>query len=113
MPWWVMMIAIAMIVLPQWRDRERVTFPLLEVQKAISSAPAAGRGRPGIFRDPLLAGLLQWLCSFSVKWPFHPLGLLLISTWTGAAVWFSVFVGCWLLNVHARLLESLKSAIPR
>jgi hypothetical protein len=53
-PWWVMMIAIAMIALPQWRDRERVTFPLLEVQKAISSAPPHGRGLPAIFRDPLL-----------------------------------------------------------
>ena len=75
LPWWGMMIAIAMIALPQWRDRERVTFPLLEVQKAISSAPATGRGLPGIFRDPmLLMGLglsffIVMLSRVSGKWP--------------------------------------------
>ncbi|MDP6490595.1 MAG: hypothetical protein QGG69_02350 [Kiritimatiellia bacterium] len=74
-PWWVMMIAIAMIALPQWRDRERVTFPLLEVQKAISSAPATGRRLPGIFRDRLLlTGLglsffIIMLSRVSAKWP--------------------------------------------
>jgi hypothetical protein len=75
LPWWVMMIAIAMIALPQWRDRERVTFPLLEVQKAICSAPPTGRGLPGIFRDPLLlmglglSFVIIVLSRVSVKWP--------------------------------------------
>ena len=74
-PWWVMMIAIAMIALPQWRDRERVTFPLLEIQKAICSAPSTGRGLPGIFRDPvLLSGLalsffIIMLSRVNGKWP--------------------------------------------
>jgi hypothetical protein len=54
LPWWVMMIAIAIIALPQWRDRERVTFPLLEVQKTICSAPSTGHRLPGIFRHPML-----------------------------------------------------------
>jgi hypothetical protein len=74
-PYWVMMIAIAMIALPQWRDRERVTFPLLEVQKTICSAPATGRGLPAIFLDPLLlTGLglsffIIMLSRVSGKWP--------------------------------------------
>jgi hypothetical protein len=50
-----------------------------------------------ILYGAVAAMLLQWLCSFSVKWPIHPLGLLLIDTWTGGVVWFSVFVG-WLLK---------------
>jgi len=45
----------------------------------------------------VLAGLLQWLCAFSAKWPIHPLGVLLIGTWTGSTVWFSVFIG-WMLK---------------
>jgi hypothetical protein len=75
LPWWVMMIAIAMIALPQWRDRERVTFPLLEIQKAICSAPSTGSRLPGIFRDPLLLlGLgisffITMLSSVDGKWP--------------------------------------------
>jgi hypothetical protein len=57
-PWWVMMIAIAVIALPQWRDRERVSFPLLEVMKTLSSAPEEGHALPAVFRDLLfLLGL--------------------------------------------------------
>jgi hypothetical protein len=74
-PYWGMMIAIALIALPQWRDRERVTFPLLEVQRTICSEPSNGRRLPAIFRDPLLLmGLgisffITMLSSVDVKWP--------------------------------------------
>jgi len=75
LPYWGMMIAIALIALPQWRDRERVTFPLLEIQKAICSAPSKGRRLPAIFYDPLLlTGLalsffVIMLSHVGAKWP--------------------------------------------
>ena len=96
LPYWGMMIAIAMIALPQWRDRERVTFPLLEVQKAICSAPSTGRRLPGIFRDPLLLtglGLSFFVIMLShvgAKWPSSVPAIPL--TWDMSAYFTEGFV---------------------
>jgi hypothetical protein len=35
LPYWLMLTAIALIVLPHWRDTERQPFPLLEAQRAL------------------------------------------------------------------------------
>jgi len=49
-PWMVMMIAMAVIVLPQWRDNERLAFPLLTIEQALIEPPQDGRALPPIFR---------------------------------------------------------------
>ncbi len=38
-PLWAMMLAMAVILLPQWRDKERVALPLLEVHRLLVGAP--------------------------------------------------------------------------
>ncbi|MBN1674567.1 MAG: hypothetical protein JXR37_26205 [Kiritimatiellae bacterium] len=51
LPWWIMMTALALIVLPQWRDNERQPFPLWEVQRALIEDPQdSGRVAP-LFRN--------------------------------------------------------------
>ncbi len=52
-PWWLMMTAMAVILLPQWRDNERLAFPLLGVQNALIDVPEKGGMLPGIFRNRL------------------------------------------------------------
>ncbi|MCG3177956.1 MAG: hypothetical protein BIFFINMI_00279 [Phycisphaerae bacterium] len=47
---WMMMIGLAMIVLPQWRDNERLPFPLLQVQQAMIEPPQPRRLLPAIMR---------------------------------------------------------------
>jgi len=49
-PWWLMMTAVAVIVFPQWRDNERLPFPLLRVQQAIIEDPPSGRLYAPLFR---------------------------------------------------------------
>jgi len=51
LPWWLMMTALALIVLPQWRDNERQPFPLWEVQRAIIEDPDGKGGFAPIFRS--------------------------------------------------------------
>ena len=48
---WAMMIGLAGVVYPQWRDNERLPFPLLNVYQAIIGDPDedSGRAMPSIF----------------------------------------------------------------
>ncbi|NOY79628.1 MAG: hypothetical protein GXP31_01355 [Kiritimatiellaeota bacterium] len=50
LPWWLMMTAVAVIVLPQWRDNERLAFPLLTVQQSLIESPGPGHCFAPIFR---------------------------------------------------------------
>lgn len=50
---WLMTIALAMIVLPQWRSRERLAFPLLTVYRPLVEEPEPGRAYPPLFRERL------------------------------------------------------------
>jgi len=45
-----------------------------------------------------LAGILQWLCLTSPRWPLHPIGLLLVGSLYANVVWFNAFLG-WLAKV--------------
>ncbi|MHC4503438.1 MAG: DUF6785 family protein, partial [Planctomycetota bacterium] len=66
LPWWLMMTALAVIVLPQWRDNERQPFPLLAVQQALVEDPGPGHSFAPIFRNRLfwLAGGAVFLLHF-------------------------------------------------
>lgn len=50
---WVMMIGLGLVVFPQWRDKERMAFPLLAVQEVLIETPAPGTRIPPLFRNPL------------------------------------------------------------
>lgn len=45
-----------------------------------------------------MAGLMQWLCLMSPRWPIHPVALLFAGGWYAHRVWFNVFLG-WLAKV--------------
>ena len=48
---WLMMIGLAAIVMPQWRDNERLPFPLLRLQESMIAPPEKGRLVGPMFRD--------------------------------------------------------------
>ncbi len=50
---WVMMIGLGAMVYPQWRDRERLAFPLLRVYDALIETPREGESVPPVFRSRL------------------------------------------------------------
>lgn len=52
----VLMTGLALIVFPQWRDNERLPFPLLAVQQALVETPDDGGKFPAIFRSGLFWG---------------------------------------------------------
>lgn len=58
---WLMMSGLGMIVFPQWRERERLAFPLLTVFEALIEPPAAGH-RLG----PVLGSKLFWSAALLV-----------------------------------------------
>ncbi len=47
---WLLMIGVGLILLPEWRERERLPFPLLNVYRTIFPDPEAGTLIPPIFR---------------------------------------------------------------
>ncbi len=51
-PYWLMLAALALIVLPYWREEERQPFPLLEAQRALIE-DAGGGTLPPAMRTPL------------------------------------------------------------
>lgn len=46
----------------------------------------------------LLAAALQWACLVMPRFPFHPVGLLIVYTWYMEQLWASVFLG-WLAKL--------------
>lgn len=78
LPWWLMMTAVAVIVLPQWRDNERLAFPLLTVQQALVEAPGEGHCFAPIFRTRsfwLGAGMVFVLHALSGLHQYNPGGV--------------------------------------
>lgn len=63
-PYWVMLTAMALIVLPYWRDTERQAFPLLQAQRALIE-DSEGRSLP-----PALLSKLFWI-GFGVVFFLH------------------------------------------
>jgi hypothetical protein len=49
---WLMMIGLAGIVTPQWRENERLAFPLLGLHDSLLASPEPGRLLPELFRSP-------------------------------------------------------------
>lgn len=47
---WMMMVGLAMVVYPQWRNNERLAFPLLTVQQSLIEDPEPGRLLPPMLR---------------------------------------------------------------
>ncbi len=50
---WVLMLGMGSIIFKQWRDNERLPFPLLRVYHAMIEEPESGRIFPEVFRSKL------------------------------------------------------------
>ncbi|MFC1600858.1 DUF6785 family protein [Candidatus Sumerlaeota bacterium] len=53
---------------------------------------------PHMIFGATFAGILQWLCMYFPRWPFHPVALVFILGWDAHKVWFNVFLG-WLAKI--------------
>ena len=50
---WLLMLGLVQILIPQWRDHERLPFPILQVQKYMVQEPGAGHLFPPLFQSRL------------------------------------------------------------
>lgn len=50
---WLVMLGLVLAVFPQWRDNERLSFPLLTVQQELIQSPGKGHFLPPIFRNKI------------------------------------------------------------
>jgi len=72
---WMMMIGTAQIVVPQWRDNEKIPFPLLTVFKSLIEPPTEGRllaptmCKKSFWIATAFVFVLTGLESFSRFWP--------------------------------------------
>jgi hypothetical protein len=48
---WIMMMALAAILYPQWKNNERLSFPLLTIQESLIEEPARDRFLAPVFRS--------------------------------------------------------------
>lgn len=48
---WLLMIGLGLIVFPQWRDNERLQFPLLTIQQMLMEEAEPGRTVPPLYRS--------------------------------------------------------------
>ena len=53
---WIMMVAMAQIVLPQWRKNERLAFPMLEIQRSLIQEPHPGKRFGPLFHNKAFWG---------------------------------------------------------
>lgn len=51
--WMIAMLAMAVMIVPQWARNERLPFPIAQIQAAIIEPPAAGRWFNGLFANRL------------------------------------------------------------
>lgn len=72
---WMMMIGMSLIVMPQWRDNERLAFPLLTVQRSLIDDPDKGRFLPPMLRRKgfwVAAGLVFFIHLLSGLSEYRP-----------------------------------------
>ncbi len=50
---WLLMAGVGLVLFPEWKERERLQFPLLDVYRSLFPDPASGSILPRIFRDRL------------------------------------------------------------
>lgn len=48
---WLLMLGLVLAIFPQWRDNERLSFPLLTVQQELIQPPGEGHVLPRLFRS--------------------------------------------------------------
>ena len=99
---WAMMIGLAAVVYPQWRERERLPFPLLNVYQSLIGDPEdqSGRALPAIFYSRTF-----WIGAVSV---FLIHALRGLNVFTGA---FPSFPLSW--NLRAYYTDGLMRHAPQ
>jgi len=50
---WLMMIGVGLVMFPEWKDKERLRFPLLEVYRSLLPEPRSGYLLPEVFKQKL------------------------------------------------------------
>ncbi len=48
---WLLMVGVGLVLFPEWKERERLQFPLLGVYRSLFPEPTSGSILPRIFRD--------------------------------------------------------------
>ncbi len=67
---WLLMIGTGLILLPEWRDKERLQFPLLDVYRNMFPHPENGASIPPMFRNRIF-----WIGAGSVMIIYALIGL--------------------------------------
>jgi hypothetical protein len=70
---------------------------VLRAQKGRISVPVYNRVAHIVFGG-VLAGFLWYLCIIFPRWPLHPVGILLSTTFYGREAWPSIFLG-WIIKI--------------
>lgn len=94
---WAMMVGLGGVVYPQWRDRERLPFPLLNVYQALVGDPddPPGRALPAVFASRgfwIVAGVVFLIHSmnglnvFTQAFPSFPLRWSLAEYYGGSVI---------------------------
>ncbi|MFO7821807.1 MAG: DUF6785 family protein, partial [Lentisphaeria bacterium] len=84
----LLMVGLALIVYPQWRNNERLPFPLLTVQQALIEAPEEGGFFPVLFRKKLFwTGVVTVFIIYMFKGLNHHTGGAFPDFKTGWGLW--------------------------
>lgn len=84
----LLIIGLALIVYPQWRNNERLPFPLLTVQRSLIEAPAGGGYFPLIFRNKLFwTGAITVFIIYMFKGLHHHTGGAVPNFQLGWGLW--------------------------
>ncbi|MBI1337024.1 MAG: hypothetical protein GC164_08690 [Phycisphaera sp.] len=67
---WLLMVGVGLVLFPEWRDKERLPFPLLDVYRSLLPDARAGTILPTVFRERLF-----WLGAVAVIFLYALVGL--------------------------------------
>jgi len=89
---WLVMIGVGLVLFPEWRENERLPFPLLEVYRSLLPEATSARVLPAVFRERLFwvgAGVVMFLYALNGlnyhthgRFPGFPLGWNLSEVFT-------------------------------
>jgi len=92
----LLMVGLALIVYPQWRDNERLPFPLLAVQQSLIETPENGKLLPPLFRSPVFwIGFIIVAVIYMFQGLHHHTGQAFPGFGLGWGLWFLEQLGIW------------------
>jgi len=92
----LLMVGLALVVYPHWRNNERLPFPLLTVQQSLIEAPEEGRLLPPLFRNPYFwTGFIVVAVIYMFQGLNHHTGQAFPGLKLGWGLWFLEGNGIW------------------